>query len=208
MFELLRNSKEDAIAILKSDHNKVKDLFEQFEHADNRRLKKKIAAEAIKELKIHAEIEEKIFYPAVRNDVEEDLMNEADEEHHVAKLLIAELDQMDGSEEHWEAKFTVLAENIRHHIKEEEGSMMPQASKSDIDFEALAQKLLAAKQKLKKNGVPESDEEKLMARGKARNDSPAKAARKKPALKLAKSTRKPAASSLKNAKSYKAAAKR
>jgi len=114
MFELLRNSKEDAIAILKSDHNKVKNLFEQFEHADNRRLKKKIAAEAIKELKIHAEIEEKIFYPTVRYDVEEDLMNEADEEHHVAKLLIAELDQMDGSEDHWEAKFTVLAENNRY----------------------------------------------------------------------------------------------
>jgi hypothetical protein len=178
MFESLIANKEDAIAILKSDHEKVKGLFEQFEKADNLREKKKIAAEAIIELKIHAEIEEKIFYPAVRKELgDEDIMNEADEEHHVAKLLIAELDQMDGSEDHWEAKFTVLSENIRHHIKEEEVEMMPKARKEDIDFNALGQKLLAAKQSLKKNGVPESDEGKLMARN-ANADSPAKNARK------------------------------
>ncbi len=179
------NSKEDAIAILKSDHDKVKDLFKQFENAENMREKKKIAKEAIMELKIHAEIEEKIFYPAVREVVDEDLMNEADEEHHVAKLLIAELDQMDGSEDHWEAKFTVLSENIRHHIKEEEGEMMPKARKIDIDFKALGQELLEAKQELKKNGVPESAEGKLMARGGVKADSPAKAASGKANLKLA-----------------------
>ena len=178
MFESLTTNKEDAIAILKSDHAKVKGLFERFENTDNLREKKKIAAEAIMELKIHAEIEEKILYPAVRKRLDDmDIMNEADEEHHVAKLLIAELDQMDASEDHWEAKFTVLAENIRHHIKEEEGEMMPKARKEDIDFNALGQKLLATKQQLKKNGVPESDEAKLMARS-ANADSPAKNAKK------------------------------
>jgi hypothetical protein len=184
MFESLTTSKEDAINILKSDHKKVKELFDQFERAENMREKKKIAAEAIMELKIHAEIEEKIFYPAVRKGVDENIMNEADEEHHVAKLLIGELEHMEATDDHWEAKFTVLAENIRHHIKEEEGQMMPEARKEEIDFEELGQKLLMAKEKLKKNGVPESAEGKLMARG-YKADSPAKAASGKPSLKLA-----------------------
>lgn len=187
MFEAFRSSKEDAIAILKSDHEKVKDLFEEFENADGLRAKKKIAAEAIMELKIHAEIEEKIFYPAVRKYVEEDLMNEADEEHHVAKLLIAELEQMTGSEDHWEAKFTVLAENIRHHIREEEGEMLPQARESEVDFEVVGRKLLAMKAALKQNGVPPCDEEKLMQRN-ASADSPAKAAKKTSAKMLSHKT--------------------
>src|ERR1700679_1337695 len=102
---------DDAINILKTDHEKVKNLFDQFEKADNLRQKKKIVAEALMELKIHAAIEEEIFYPAIRRkrEVDTDLMNEADEEHHVAKVLIAELDQMNGSEEHFEAKFHVLS---------------------------------------------------------------------------------------------------
>lgn len=179
MFELFKASKDDAISIIKMDHDKVKVLFARFEASDNLREKKKIAAEAIMELKIHAEIEEKIFYPSVREDVEEDIMYEADEEHHVAKLLIAELDQMDGSEDHWEAKFTVLAENIRHHIKEEEGEMLPQARALDFDFEEIGRKLLAKKQELKKNGVPPSDEEKLISRNQ-KADSPARAAKEKP----------------------------
>lgn len=181
MLEFLNVSKneDDAIAILKNDHDKVKSLFEKFEDAQTLREKKKIADEAIMELKIHAEIEEKMFYPTVRKGVNKDLMNEADEEHHVAKLLIAELSQIKLSDDHWEAKFTVLAENIRHHIREEEGQMLPQARQLDVDFESLGQRLLAMKQQLKKNGVPPSDEEKLMSRrNNARADSPAKAARK------------------------------
>lgn len=178
MFESLAAGKKDAINILKNDHEKVKELFDQFENTDNLREKKKIAAEAIMELKIHAEVEENIFYPALRKELDdEDIMNEADEEHHVAKLLIAELDQMDGSEDHWEAKFTVLAENIRHHIKEEEGEMMPKARREKIDFEEIGQQLLAAKQKLMIDGVPESDEERLMA-GNSKSNSPVKNAKK------------------------------
>ena len=188
MFESLTGNKEDAITILKSDHDKVKALFDQFENTDNLREKKKLAAHAIMELKIHAEIEENIFYRAVRKELDDkDIMDEADEEHHVAKLLIGELDQMNGSEDHWEAKVTVLAENIRHHIREEEGKMMPKARRQDIDFDALGRRLLAAKQQLKKNGIPESDEGKLMAHGGVKADSPAKAAKGKTSLKLASS---------------------
>jgi hypothetical protein len=152
MFEFFTNTDEnDAINIIKSDHDKVKGLFDQFQKAETLREKKKIAAEAIMELKIHAEIEEKIFYPSIRQQLEKDMMNEADEEHHVAKLLIAELEQMDGTEDYYKAKFKVLSENIRHHIKEEENDMLPEARKLDIDFSALGQQLLLSKKHLMKS---------------------------------------------------------
>src|SRR4051812_18308866 len=116
MFEFLKPN--PASAILKEDHETVKALFDQFEKAKGRAAKTKVVRQALTELKVHAAIEEEIFYPTVRAKVGKEVMNEADEEHHVAKLLIAELDRMDGSESHFEAKFTVLSENVRHHIKE------------------------------------------------------------------------------------------
>ena len=79
---LMPHSAEDAINVIKADHDKVKDIFNQFEKSNNRREKMKLAAEALRDLKIHAEIEEKIFYPTVRRHLENKLMNEADEEHH------------------------------------------------------------------------------------------------------------------------------
>jgi hypothetical protein len=191
MLDFLSHKKtEDAIDILEKDHEKVKDLFDQFEDAKDLRQKKKIVADAIQELRIHATIEEEIFYPALRkkSKVDKDLLNEADEEHHVAKVLIAELSQMDGSEEHFEVKFTVLAENIRHHIKEEEGDLFPQARKTDLDFDVIGAKLLSRKQQLLKNGIPESAEEKILAMHKKGSfDSPALTAerKKKPAHKTA-----------------------
>lgn len=190
MLDFLNFDHDDAINILKDDHNKVKDLFDRFEETDKLSEKKKIAAQCIMELKIHTEIEEKLFYPTVRNaGIELDIMNEADEEHHVAKLLIAELEQMNGSEDHWEAKFMVLAESVRHHIREEEGEMMPQARQSDIDFILLGQDLLQMKQQLKRGGVPQSPEERLISRvsqAKKRIVSIAKAIKKRPAAKKPK----------------------
>jgi hypothetical protein len=75
-------------------------------------------------------------------------MNEADEEHHVAKVLIAELEDMDGRGDHYDAKFTVLAENVRHHIKEEESEMLPKAQGLDIDFGKLVQQMLRRREHL------------------------------------------------------------
>src|ERR1051326_7920283 len=130
---------KDAVTLLKNDHDLVKDLFEDFEDSDNVREKVQIARKAINELKIHDAIEEEIFYPQVRRAIEEkELMNEADEEHHLVRIAIAELDQMDDSDERFEAKFTVLAEMVRHHIKEEESEMLPKPKKTDLDLEALA----------------------------------------------------------------------
>ena len=106
-------------------------------------------------------------------------MNEADEEHHVAKLLIAELDAMDGSESHFDAKFKVLAENVRHHIEEEEGEMLPKAQKVKLDFEALAEKMTARKEKLLAVGVPPVGEEAMVKASRGKGDSPARAAKRK-----------------------------
>src|SRR6476661_8512528 len=103
MFEFLKPN--PSVALLKKDHKRVKELFDRFEKTNNRASKKKIVESALQELKIHAAIEEELFYPAVRSPVGKKLMNEADEEHHVAKLLIAELSTMSGSESHFDAKF-------------------------------------------------------------------------------------------------------
>jgi hemerythrin-like domain-containing protein len=120
----------DALQLLREDHKRVKDLFNQFEGADDTRLKGEIVKRTLMELEIHAEIEEKIFYPAVRKeaDADEDQMDEAEEEHHVVKLLIAELRRMKPGAQRFDAKFTVLAENVKHHIDEEESEMLPKAA--------------------------------------------------------------------------------
>src|SRR5215467_12597295 len=99
----------NAIAMLKEDHEKVKDLFEKFENTNSSATKSKVVDDALMELKVHAAVEEQLFYPAVRQQIEgeECIMDEADEEHQVAKVLIAELEKMRGDEDHWEAKFKV-----------------------------------------------------------------------------------------------------
>jgi hemerythrin-like domain-containing protein len=171
----------DAIALLKDDHEKVKELFEKFDETNGPATKAKIVADAIKELKVHATVEEELFYPALRQkmDDEDGIMDEADEEHHVAKVLIAELEKMRGDEDHWEAKFKVLAESIRHHIKEEEGTMFKEAKKTDIDFDVLGSQMAHLKQKLVEQGVPPDAEAKMIAKSGLRGDSPAKNAQKK-----------------------------
>src|SRR3954451_2330445 len=146
MFEFL--TANPAVALLKQDHDRVKELFDRFEAAKTRPAKIKIVRAALVELKVHAAIEEEMFYPAVRKPVGSEIMNEADEEHHVAKLLVAELDRMDGTESHFDAKFHVLAENVRHHIKEEENEMLPKAEKVKVDFDALAEKMKQRRERL------------------------------------------------------------
>lgn len=177
MIKSTANSRSNAISVLKNDHVKVKGLFEKFKLAGAPRSKTKIAAEAIEELKIHSAIEEEIFYPAVRTRIGKKIMNEADEEHHVAKILIAELEEMNGKEDHYDAKFAVLAENVRHHIKEEERDMLPKAKSLSIDMRELARQMLARKTQLLKNGVATFAEEKMVSMSKGKGDSSATAAK-------------------------------
>jgi hemerythrin superfamily protein len=173
--------KNPALALLKKDHETVKKLFNKFEKAKNRADKKKIVKQALLELRVHAAIEEEIFYPAVRKPVGADTMNEADEEHHVAKVLVAELDAMTGSEDHYDAKFTVLAENVRHHIREEENEMFPKTKKARVDYEALSEKMLQRKEQLLAEGVAPTAEDRMVGSNPGKGDSPAQAAhRRKP----------------------------
>lgn len=121
----------DPIKMLKDDHKVVTKLFDEFEAADGRS-RARVAREAITKLEVHADIEEDIFYPAAKDAVGVEVMAEAAEEHHVVHVLIAELKTMLEARStgvDFNAKFTVLAENVRHHIKEEETEMLPMAAK-------------------------------------------------------------------------------
>ncbi len=134
--------------MLKKDHAKVKELFEEFESAEGRD-RAEIAATTIMELEIHAELEEKLIYPAIRKEIEEDdLMNEAIEEHHLVHVLIKELKKLKPKDETFQAKFKVLGELVKHHVEEEEGEMLPKAEKSDIDWEALEATVMKRKEAL------------------------------------------------------------
>lgn len=172
------HSGKSAISILKRDHDAVKKLFSRFERASGVEEKKAIVDEALNELKLHTAVEEQVFYPALRNAIEdkEGLLDEADEEHHVAKVLISELELMTGEESNFDAKFTVLAESVKHHIKEEEDSMFLKASRSGLDLEALGQQLSQIKEALIREGVPPDAESKMVKAAGVRGESPSKLA--------------------------------
>lgn len=138
---------------LRADHHKVKQLFDEFEAATESEEKQRIVEEAIKSLQQHSYVEEKVLYPAFMPALdEEQLMQEALEEHQVVHLLIAELKKMKPDDARYDAKFTVLAENVRHHIKEEEGEMFPQVEESDLDWALLADKAGEAKRQFSMKG--------------------------------------------------------
>jgi hypothetical protein len=150
----------DAIALLKADHRKVEDLFEQFESAKPAS-QAKIAQQICNELKIHTMIEEEIFYPALRDKIEEDTLNEAYVEHDGAKVLVNDIMASSPEDDYFEAKVKVLSEEIKHHVREEEmpkEGMFAQAREAGVDLVALRDQLLARKEELlsqsKSNGLP------------------------------------------------------
>ena len=138
-------SERDAVDFLKIQHREVEDLFKQFEKLGEdgpSEQKEPIVREACEKLTVHASIEEEIFYPAAREvDEVDSLLNEAEVEHGTAKDLIASLDSMDASDPMFDATFTVLAEYVKHHVKEEEGELFPKVKKSDLDLDALGEEL-------------------------------------------------------------------
>jgi len=119
----------DAITLLKDDHRAVEDLFKRFEKAGEKAYaeKRAVVDRIIESLSKHAAIEEQLFYPVVRATVPatEDIALESLEEHHIVKWVLSELDRMAPDDERFDAKVTVLIENVRHHVKEEEGEFFP-----------------------------------------------------------------------------------
>lgn len=143
--------KQDAIALLKSDHRKVEELFSKYEKTKGTDKKKALAGEICKELAIHAKIEEDIFYPACEGAVEDDMLQEAHVEHDGAKVLIAEIEAGGPDDAFYDAKIKVLSEMIEHHVKEEEKrveGMFSQARKAGLDLDDLAAKMSEEKQQL------------------------------------------------------------
>lgn len=156
-------SAQDAIALLMADHKQVRQLFARFEKlkaAGSNKEKSAIVEQVCDALTIHTQIEEQIFYPAVRKAIEDaDLMDEALVEHAGAKELIEQLQGMDPGDDLYDAKVTVLGEQIDHHVKEEEGDMFPKAKKAKLDTLALGAKMLKQKLALMaKMGISEATE--------------------------------------------------
>lgn len=145
------SSVPDAIALLKEDHARVKQAFKEFEkmdHDDTATMQELVRV-VCEELKVHAAIEEEIFYPAVREAIEdEDLMNEAIVEHASAKDLIAQLEGMEAEDPMFAATFTVLCEYVLHHAKEEESEMFPEVRKAKLDLDRLGRKMMARKEEM------------------------------------------------------------
>jgi len=142
------------VQMLKEDHSKVKDLFEEFDSAEGRE-RGEIAKTAIQELEVHADLEETLIYPAIRKEIDEDdMMNEAVEEHHLVHVLIKELKKLKPNDEKFQAKFKVLGELVKHHIEEEEEEMLPQAEESELDWESLEPRVMKRREALmaKANG--------------------------------------------------------
>ena len=151
----------DAVALLKADHRKVEELFAAYEKASGDGRKQSLAEEICKELTVHATIEEEIFYPACEGKVEEDLLKEAYVEHDGAKVLIAEIEAGGPSDDYYDAKVSVLSEQIEHHVGEEEQRMeglFAQARKAGLDMDALGEQMAARKEQLlasyAKSGLP------------------------------------------------------
>jgi hypothetical protein len=158
---MANTSSRDAIALLKEDHRKVEELFEQFEKAKGDGRKEKLALEICKELTIHTIIEEEIFYPAIEGKVEEDLLKESFVEHDAAKVLIAEIEAGGPSDEYYDAKVKVLKEEIEHHVEEEEKpkeGLFAQTREAHIDLkelgERMAQRKEALQAEIKASGLP------------------------------------------------------
>lgn len=147
-------AKQDAIALLKADHRKVEELFEKFESARGAERKQALVKQICTELSIHAKLEEEIFYPACKGEIEEEnMLEEAYVEHDGAKVLIAELAEASPDDEFYDAKVKVLSELIKHHVKEEERpkeGVLAQARDAELDLVALGERLKTRKEELMK----------------------------------------------------------
>ena len=137
----------NAMDLLKKQHKEVKGLFKKVDKTEDSRQRRQLMDQIVTALEGHTTIEEEIFYPAVREletKKAEEMINEAFEEHHVVKLVLAELPKVDPADERFEAKMTVLSELIEHHVEEEETEMFKLAKKiGDDELEDLGERMMA-----------------------------------------------------------------
>ena len=148
-----RAKAQDAIKLLKADHDEVEALFAQYEKQKKRdgSQKSDLIDKICTALTVHAQIEEEIFYPAARDALDEngdELLDEAEVEHSSIKSLVEQLEAMIPNDELCDAKVKVLSEYVKHHVKEEEGELFPKVKKTDLDLDALGVELAERKAEL------------------------------------------------------------
>jgi hemerythrin superfamily protein len=140
------------VELLKADHQKVKGLFSQFESAGEDQ-KPDIFKQIVTELQVHTKIEEEIFYPAVKK-VDSEIAVEAEEEHNIVDWIISQMKKLKPDDEHYDAKFSTLKENVQHHIEEEEKEMFPEAEqKLRGQLDSLGQEMMTRKEALMKRAT-------------------------------------------------------
>jgi hemerythrin-like domain-containing protein len=149
-------SSRDALALLKAEHDKVRNLFLEFDSLrgidDEDERKSELVDEICYELTLHTMLEEEIFYPVLRSAIDDDeMMDEADVEHGGARDLISQLEVMYPGDDHFDATVTVLGEEFAHHIEKEEGEMFEAARNAGIDLDLLAAQLAARRDELEED---------------------------------------------------------
>lgn len=157
------SAKNQIIEMLKSDHKKVKKAFKDFEKLDPQEDPERCQAlveQTCAELEVHTQLEEQWFYPAAREAVkEQDLLDEAEVEHMSAKVLIEQLKGMSAEDEKFAATFKVLGEYVNHHIKEEEGELFKQMTRTGVDWDSTLEQMQTQRvQLLEENGLPAEGE--------------------------------------------------
>ena len=146
-----RRSKNDAIKLLTDDHAKVQKMFKEFEklHKKNEEGREELAQQICKELTIHAQLEEEIFYPAAREAIDDEhLMNEAAVEHQAAKDMISKIQSLNSSDPMYDALVSVLGEYVNHHIEEEQNEIFPKMEKAKVDLEEIGSEIAERKEAL------------------------------------------------------------
>jgi hemerythrin-like domain-containing protein len=151
--QLRRRRTMDAMSLLKEDHRKVKKMLAELESTTERGVKtrEELFTKIKQELVVHEAIEEEIFYPALKEHPKtKEIALEGYEEHHVVDTVMAEIEGVAYDDERWGAKFTVMKENLEHHIEEEEGEMFKQAKQvfDEDELVQLGESMMARKEEL------------------------------------------------------------
>lgn len=138
------------LAMLQDDHRRVKSLFQKLERAkSDSEQRSQLAEQACRELRIHAALEEELFYPAIRDQIrDEELVDQAEVEHQSARQLIEQLEQLDPQDPRHAATCRVLAEYVQHHVQEEEKQIFPQVKRAKMDLDAMAEQMQTRRQEL------------------------------------------------------------
>ena len=156
---------QEATALLKADHRRVSDLFDQYEKTRSTAKKKTLVDNICMELGIHAKAEEEIFYPAVKAALKDkEMVPEAIVEHASLKELMAQVEGKEPDGEMFDAKIKVLSEYVKHHVKEEETEMFPKARKTKLDMKALGAQIAARKDELKASWPLPEDKPGILSR--------------------------------------------